>query len=370
MPKDNPKAFKFWIDRSLLLRIADSIEKVHPRFDRKGFLANARKLDALELKPRVRFIRDCLRAALPDPYPEALEILLGSLASGKLTGFDLWAYTEFVQTYGQEHLKISLAALHEFTQLFTSEFAVRPFLVNHPDETLMFLKKCARHPNAHVRRWASEGSRPLLPWGERLNAFVKDPRPTLALLEILKHDDELYVRKSVANHLNDIAKHHPEKVIAVLKKWQRAAGPGHEKKVMWITHRALRTLIKQGDPAALKLIGASAKIQVEVGPLVLARRKVRVGDRLEFSFHVSSRSKKSQKLVIDYKIGFVKANGDRSPKVFKLKTFQLGPGESLTLLKAHSLKEITTRRYYSGAHLLEVQINGRAYRSVMWMLRS
>lgn len=370
MQKENPKAFKFWIDRALLARIADSISKVHPEFDRRSFLANAKKLDALELKPRVRFIRDLLHAALPGDYPKALEILLGSLVSGKLTGFDLWAYTEFVQTYGQEHLKLSLAALHEFTQIFTSEFAVRPFLVNHPEATLHFLKKCAGHPNVHVRRWASEGSRPLLPWGERLNAFVKDPRPTLALLEILKHDDELYVRKSVANHLNDIAKHHPAKVITVLKKWQRAAGPEHEKKVMWITHRALRTLIKKGDPAALELIGASRNIKIEVGPLTLKNKTVQIGGQLTFSCQISSKVKKSQKLVVDYGIGFVKAKGGRSNKVFKLKTFQLGAGESRTLLKRHSLKEITTRRYYAGTHSLEIQINGRVYRKVEWSLKA
>jgi len=366
---DNPNAFKLWIDRALLGRMADAIHGVYPKFDRKKFIALAPELDPLELKPRVRLVRDRLQAQLPENYAEALRILMNSTAAGKLKGFDLWPYTEFVQLFGIDDPKRSLPALQVLTQLFTSEFAIRPFLIKYPRESLAFLEKCAVHSNVHVRRWASEGSRPLLPWGERLHAYVQDPRPTLALLEVLKHDPELYVRKSVANHLNDIAKHHPEKVIAVLKKWKKASRGEHEKKVEWTIRRALRTLIKNGDPGALGLVGATSKVEIVVSDLKLNRSKFRIGDRLEFAFRIRSRSKKPQTLIIDYKVHFVKANQSTSPKVFKLKTVELSPGEGLEVLKTHPLKKITTRRYHSGIHLLELQINGRAYGKLKWTLK-
>ena len=254
---ENPNAFKLWINRGVLVKIAESIRQDFPSFDSSIFVGIARELDALELKPRVHRVRDQLRAQLPEDYLKALKILLKAVKRGNLDGFDLWPFTEFVQTYGLDHPELSLEALYVLTEKFTGEFAVRPFLKKHPKLTQDFLMKCATDANVHVRRWVSEGTRPRLPWGERLNAFIEQPKTTLPLLEKLKHDSELYVRKSIANHLNDIAKDHPEVVLGVLKKWKSGAPEIHADKIEWIIHRSLRSLIKAGHPGALTLIGAS-----------------------------------------------------------------------------------------------------------------
>ena len=343
-----------------------------PNFDYKSFVALAPELEGLELKARVHFVRDELQKRLPQDFSTALNILLRSLESKTLKGFDLWPYTEFVQSYGLHEPEASLLALYKMTQLFTGEFAVRPFLRLHQKRTLTFLKTCASDTNVHVRRWVSEGSRPRLPWGERLDIFIKDPLATLPLLEKLKYDSELYVRKSVANHLNDISKDHPGLVIDLLTKWQRASDSSKTKKqnIQWITRHALRSLIKNADAGALKLMGAEPNSKITCSKFKLNKKFFKMNERIEFSFFLESRSKKSQKLIIDYIVHHVKSSGATSPKVFKLKTLTLNPGSKIIIKKNHSLKPITTRRYYAGTHSLEIQINGKIYAKTKWELRN
>jgi len=273
-----------------------------------------------------------------------------------------------VQTYGLEDLKLSLNALKELTPLFSSEFAVRPFLKRYPTETLKFLEQCAREKDVHFRRWASEGTRPRLPWGERLQEFVRDPSPTMPILELLKFDTELYVRKSVSNHLNDIAKDHPERVIQLLADWKTAAGAAHAEKIEWIIHRALRTLIKAGHPGALKLIGVSHEAKIKFLGFKINQKKFKLGERIEFQFSIRSLSAKSQKLVVDYIVHFVKSNQSTSPKVFKLKSVLLPAEGEVVFAKSHHLKKVTTRVHYSGLHQLEIQVNGKGVGRVGWEL--
>jgi 3-methyladenine DNA glycosylase AlkC len=361
-------AFKNWINKNVLMDIANHVGRVDPQFDKKKFIAAAPKLETLELKPRVRLVRDQLRFLLPQEYPKALKILLASLKAGKMSGFTLWPYTEFIQAYGLDHPEISLKALREITKLFTGEFGVRPFIKNHTDLTMKFLLECSRDKDVHVRRWSSEGSRPRLPWGERLEDFVKNPQPTLEILEQLKHDEELYVRKSVANHLNDIAKDHPQFVIETLKRWLKTAGPEHHKKIDWIVKRALRTLIKDGHPAALALIGAKTDVKVKVQKFKMAKNRIAINSALAFEFQISSLSKKPQKMVIDYILHFKKSNNSTAPKVFKLKNIELAPGETVIVKKNHAVRKITTRRYYGGEQFIEIQINGKKYLKSAWHL--
>lgn len=368
--RENPNAFKHAINKDVLIKMAAAIRKVYPPFDSKQFIAIANDLDSLELKPRVLRIRDQLKDQLPPDYAKALKILLTSLKSKNLSGFDLWPYTEYVQTYGLDQPALSLNALYELTQLFTAEFAVRPFIKKHPKITLAFLKKCSVDSNVHIRRWASEGSRSRLPWGERLETFTKDHRPTIPLLENLKFDDELYVRKSVSNHLNDMAKDHPGMVIEILKKWQAKAGIQHDAKINWIIHRSLRTLIKQGHPKALELVGAFQNLKIKMSPLKLSKKSYKMNDRIAFVFAIKSETKKSQKLVVDYVIHFMKSNGTTAPKVFKLKNFELKALESVSFKKSHHLKEITTRVYYPGIQYLQIQVNGKTYEKVKWNLEN
>jgi 3-methyladenine DNA glycosylase AlkC len=359
MAVENEKALKHLLGAAHLERLGKAIAAVHPEFSLKNFLALRPKLEPLEMKPRIQLIRDELKIRLPDSYLRALAILLKAMRSPTLQDFDYWPIAEFVQTYGLGDRDLSLAALMAITKVFTSEWAVRPFLIKHPAATLQFLLRCASDRDEKVRRWASEGSRPRLPWGERLQDFVRDPSPTFPILEKLKFDESLFVRKSVANHLNDIGKDHPTVVIQILKRWQREAGAADLKKIEWIIHRALRTLIKQGHPDALKLIGVSTQIKIRVGELKLNRKKFKMGDRLEFALEIESTAAQSQKIVVDYLIHYAKANAKTSAKIFKLKTFTLPAREKLTITKNHHLKIVTVRKHYAGKHALEIQVNGK-----------
>lgn len=372
MPKDieTSTALKDIFNIALLKRISKSISNVYPKFNSKVFLQISTTLQKLEMKPRVQLIRDQLKKTLPDDFPKALDILLSSLDKDNLSGFDVWPYTDFVETFGLNHLQLSLHALQKMTPRFTAEWAIRPFIVKYPNETMDFLLQCSISSNEHVRRWASEGTRPRLPWGFRLQEFVKNPTATYGILENLKFDDSLYVRKSVANHLNDITKDHPDQVIHILKRWKTEANVENDKKVDWIIRRSLRTLIKDGHPKALALLGVSTAVQVKIADLKIKKSKLKLGDRLEFSFLLKSTSGKSQKLVVDYVIHFMKSNGKVAPKVFKLKATDLDAKKSEVVAKSHSLKKITTREYYSGRHYLEIQVNGKILGKVPWDLKT
>lgn len=321
------------------------------------------------MKPRVQLIRETLYQILPENFLLAIEILRNSIAeSGDFKNFNLWPYSDYIQTYGHAHPQLALEQLKIMTSLFTSEFAVRPYLRLYPDLTLSYLQDCAADDNVHIRRWASEGSRPRLPWGERLQNLIQAPTLSLGILEKLKFDPELYVRKSVANHLNDIAKDHPLLVIQILRRWQKEAGEKHATNINWIIHRALRTLIKSGHDEALFLIGVGKSTKIKLSRFKINQKKFRLGDRLEFSFQISSQKKISQNLVVDYIMHFQRANGKTTPKVFKLKTLQIDGGGSIQLTKAHVLKKVSTRSYYSGRQFLEIQINGLIYHRVAWNL--
>lgn len=366
--QENPNAFKLFINEDVVNRMADALSSATKNFSQKEFKKVVKKLGPLELKARVALLSQTLHEHLPPSFPQAVEILLKSLKKKNLKGFDLWPYTHFVQTYGQGHFTESLEALRTLTQLFTSEFAVRPFLKLYTKKSLNYLMECAKDDNVHVRRWSSEGSRSRLPWGERLDVFIENPQLTLPILEALKYDDELYVRKSVANHLNDIAKDNPAVVLQTLKTWNAKCPPAHHQKIQWITRHALRTLIKNGNADALKLIGVSNKAQIKLSSLKLAKKSFKIGDSLIFEISLQSQSQKTQKIIVDYVIHHQKAGGKTSPKVFKLKTFELLPGQTLNISKKHSLKPVTTRRYYLGKHRLEIQINGKILAGEDWSL--
>lgn len=370
---ENSTALKNLYNLDYLKRIAKSIALVHPSFKSKPFVDLHNDFHKLEMKARVHLIRDHLADVLPEDFLKANKILQEATEHSQLSGFDLWPFTEFIQTYGLNHPEVSLQALKYFTRLFTSEFAVRPFIIKHPELTFAFLNKCSKDQDPHVRRWASEGTRSRLPWGQRLHSVVADPTHTRTILENLKFDEELYVRKSVANHLNDISKDHPDLAIKILGEWKKkATEKRHEKKhlekITWITHHALRTLIKKGHPGALKLIGVNGDAQVQLTELNIQKTALKLGDRLDFSFEIKSTSSKPQKLVIDYVLHFMKANNKTSPKVFKLRTLTVAGKEKISLAKSHHIKKITTRVYYPGAHALEIQVNGKILGRSKWKL--
>ena len=365
---DNPSAFKHFINKDIVKKISSSIAHVYPKFPEKKFHKISSKLAPLELKQRVLLVTSELKICLPDDYLEALAILMKAMEKGDLRGFELWPFSEYISQFGLDHFDESLRAMYQLTQRFTAEFAVRPFLLKDHKKVLKKLSSWIEDESHHVRRWISEGTRPLLPWGQKIPLFVMDPTHTLLFLDKLRHDEEIYVRKSVANHLNDISKNHPQVVIDVLRMWIKDAPAKHQEKIAWISRHALRTLIKKGHPGALKLIGVNGKAKVKISDLSLNQKKYKINDQLEFSFNLQSESQKSQKLVVDYAVDFMKSNGKLGRKIFKLKTFELAGKEKIKLSKRHSLKPITTMKFYQGIHHLTIQINGEVMGTKQFLL--
>lgn len=360
MANENPSAFKHWISPAVVQAYAQGLKKAWPDFDTESFLEVQKTLEHHELKGRVRLIAYALKKHLQPEYKKALNTLLKSIRIKKIEGFSLWPATEFIQLYGTNDFDHSFAAMRELTQKFTAEFAVRPFIIKNQTKALKELKLAAKSKNTHLRRWASEGSRPRLPWGERLHQLVKNPLPTIEILEILKFDPELYVRKSVSNHLNDIAKDHPMLVIQTLSQWKKQVPTHYEKEFRFILNRSLRTLIKAGHPRALELVGIThGHSRLNAQNFKIKNKMIKTGQKIEFSFDLINQSKQSIQYVIDYVIHHKKANGTLSPKVFKLKSGIISPKKSLKIKKNHSFKPITTRVYYSGEHKIEILVNGK-----------
>jgi 3-methyladenine DNA glycosylase AlkC len=345
-------------------RIAEMISAVFPRFDAARFLGEVRKgYGRLELVPRARQIARTLRRYLPDDYAEAAEILIASLGpkldkteNPGMAPFLYLPYGLFVAEYGLGHFELSMRAQYELTQRFTAEFSIRPFIVQYPDQTLACLARWTNDPSPHVRRLVSEGTRPRLPWAPRLRAFQVNPRPVLALLERLKDDPELYVRRSVANNLNDIGKDHPALLVETARRWMDDAT---EERRRLILH-ALRSAIKRAEPGALGLLGFGKKAKVSIRNAAITPKRPRVGGSVAIAFEVVNTSSRRQRVLVDFRIHFVKARGKVSPKVFKLKTVELAPEETLLLEKTISLTEMTTRKHYTGTHKVDVVLNGCA----------
>ena len=378
MPQKNKEekstAFKHWISPALVNRIAQHFSYHHKKFDQRTFIQISKKLKDLEMKDRVRLIAQELHRCLDLEFTEAVQVIRKVLQDPKpnldeLKGFDLWPVTEFIHTYGLDHWEESMQALYLLTQKFTSEFSVRPFIRNQPQKTLKQLQKWSKDPNVHVRRWTSEGSRPRLPWGEKLHLLIDDPSLTLPILENLKYDSELYVRKSVANHLNDITKDHPDLVIAILKKWIEQTPEKHQENISWISQQALRTLIKKGNAQALQLLGYKKTESIHIQNFSIKKNKIKMGEYLEFEFELISKSNKVEKLMVDYIIHHKKANGSMSPKVFKLKSVLLKSKQKMEIRKRHAVKPITTRVYYSGIHKIEIMVNGTKLQQAEWVLQ-
>ncbi len=367
-PASTTEPFKELFNAALVNDLARALKRAWRDFDDKSFTAAAVKdFKNLELKQRVLQIAAELGTYLPKDVPRALKLLTATLRpldkSGEpiddkshgLAGMVIWPMGEYVARYGFDHIDESLAALGALTIRSTAEFAIRPFLQKHPRKVLAYLKKWAKDSNAHVRRLASEGSRPRLPWGLRLRAFIDDPSPLLPLLESLKDDPSEYVRRSVANSLNDIAKDHPDVVAALAKRWMKNAPPER----MRLVRHACRTLIKAGHVNTLAALGFAERPQIKLAGFVLTTPKVKYGSHAAFALELRSLSSSPQNIVLDYVVHHRKKHGGTSPKVFKWKTLVLKPKDSLQLERRHAVRPITTRVYYPGRHRIEVMVNGR-----------
>lgn len=362
------RLMKDGLGESAVDRIIKALETVIPNFESKRFKQESmEKLESLELKERVLHLIDVLNIHLPKDFKESGEILLKVKENwdrgdenDPLGAFPIWPIIDYVGIHGLEEPILALKVLKELTGLFSAEFAIRPFITEYPEITWEHLIAWCEDKDPHVRRLASEGARPRLPWGKQLPQFIKDPTPVIELLELLQNDSSEYVRRSVANNLNDISKDHPEVVIKTCKNW--LSKPTDEKK--WIVRHATRTLVKAGHPDVFGLLGYTENPKVKLERLEVDQKEIKMGESVTFSATLDSTAKENQHFVVDYAVHHVKANGKTSPKVFKLKTVKLKPGETVELTKTQSFKKITTRKHYPGTHTIELLINGVSHGTV------
>lgn len=345
-------------------KIAAMIAAVTKQFDAEKFVSDALEgYEALDLKPRAQHIAQVLRQHLPQDYAQAVEILTASLGpkieqteNFGMSAFLYFPHVMFVAEYGLDHFDISMSFQYELTQRFTAEFSIRPFLEKYPEATLAQLHRWATDPSPHVRRLVSEGSRPRLPWASHLKRFQRDPRPVLALLELLKDDPELYVRRSVANNLNDIGKDHPELLFETARRWLQDASEERR----WLVRHALRSAVKRGEAGALDALGYGKAANAEISDARITPRRAQMGGAVTLAFALTNPTQQAQNILVDLRIHFIKANGKSSAKVFKLKAVTLAPRESMTMQKKISLAAMTTRKHYPGQHEVEVILNGEA----------
>ena len=326
------------------------------------------QLNDLELKERARLVADVTSRVLPTDLDErfaVIEAILHPMSDAEVTrdsdergirGWGMMPLGMIVSDCGLDDFDKSFALMKEMTRRATAEFDVRPFLDADQGRALEIMTPWVNDPSVHVRRLVSEGTRPRLPWGMQLKQLVADPTPTLPLLEALKDDPEEYVRRSVANHLNDIAKDHPDLVAEIAARWLQGA----DKNRLKLVRHACRSLIKQGHTATLKAFGLNSPEIAFDGPEILTG-SVTYGGAVDFSIDLKSTSRSAQDLVFDYVVHFKKANGKQAPKVFKWTKARLEPGQSLSLKRSHAIKPITTRVYYGGVQAISIRINGQDF---------
>ena len=354
------KPFKDWFDRAAARALANQVSAVHPSFDTKGFVRRATKdLAALEFSDRVRQFSSALAATLDLPAPKALGVLTDSLppalpdCEAVTDGWLQWPVGQFIADYGVDHFDEAMVAMEALTQRFSSEFAVRPFVERYPEQAFAHLAGLTAHDSPHVRRWCSEGIRPRLPWGRRLKNLIADPTPIWPILEALKDDPELYVRRSVANNANDIAKDHPQQVVKRCKAWLEGADAPRR----WVIKQSLRSLVKAKDPAALSVLGFGPPKGVEA-QLSVRPARATIGGAVILSLALKNSGPRARTLLIDYAVHYVRKNGSTAPKVFKWTSVELGGRAETSLEKKHSLRPTTTRTLHAGQHRIVIQING------------
>lgn len=358
--------FKTFFSPDLVRRMAMHVARHLPEVDAGALAAPIlANLDSLELKARAQLIADHLHRALP-PDPERRARVLGAVLHPDpldhanqpadeqgLCGWAILPLTMVVGQHGIGDFDRSMGLLREMTKRFSSEYGIRHFLLADQARALKIMEGWLGDPNRHVRRLISEGARPRLPWAMQLPALMRDPAPVLPFLEQLRDDPEPYVRRSVANHLNDISKDHPALAARLAGAWM--VGAGKDRRAL-LAH-ACRGLIKRGDPVALAVFGRGRPEIAEAVP-ELSVRELAMGDRLEMAVMLRSSSDAPQELTVDYVLHFRKANGKLAPKVFKGVALTLGPGEERRLRLGHVFREVTTRRHYPGEQALSLRING------------
>lgn len=363
-----PAALKDSVDATVVDELARRFSEIDDRFDAPGFTARTVPgLDGLELKARIELIARELWRALGDRDPSASLASLVEVARAEppVEGWAAWPLAAVIELFGPTRPSEALDAMEHVTKRMSCEFAVRPFLRDHFDATYARLVELTGHEDERVRRLPSEGMRPRLPWGTNVQRLLDDPLPGIAVLHRLRHDPSETVRRSVANHLNDLARTHPELVVETLAGW--VADPATDRRM--VAH-ALRTLVKRGDPSALALLGFTTEAAVAVDHFEVSPDAVEMGSHIVLRADLRSTATGPQRLVVDFVVHHVTAAGTTSPKVFKWTTVDLAPGERRALVKRRLIQQASTRTYRSGTHRVELQVAGRVLAEAAFDVRA
>jgi 3-methyladenine DNA glycosylase AlkC len=342
-------------------KFSDRLGEVIPNFDKQKFIFEifTDNWDSKELKQRMKHTSFVLHQFLPEDYTKTTKIIEKIIEIIKLKPFtqsslEFMFFLDYIENYGINDFETSAKTIEFVTQFTSCEFAVRPFIIKYGERMLQQMYEWSLHENHHVRRLASEGSRPRLPWAMALPELKRNPKPILSLLENLKNDPSEYVRRSVANNLNDIAKDNPDFVIQIAKQWK-----GISKETESILKHGCRTLLKQGNSEVLKFFGLIDNPKVELINFKIKTKEIRRGDNLEFSFSIQNNDTKTQFIRLEYAIYYLRKNGQLSKKVFKISERHLNPSDIIVIHRKQSFKIITTRQFYSGQQKLSIIVNGQ-----------
>jgi 3-methyladenine DNA glycosylase AlkC len=343
-----------FFQRPFFEQLADAVAAKYKAFDRARFFSVLYDAtwDGLELKGRLRHASEALGQVLPADYLKALKILLQ--IEKDFSGFDHLLFADFVERFGVDHFEPSMAALEVFTRT-SAEFAVRPFIRRYPEQAFVRVLAWTASDQESLRRLASEGCRPRLPWGTALAELKKDPAPILPVLERLKDDPSEYVRRSVANNLGDIAKDHPDLAIDVAERWLRESPD----RAPLVKH-ALRDLLKKGNARALHLFGVGHGPKVRVVRIAVSPRRVPLGGTATLHVELVSTASKAQALRLDYLMTYARPGGRTGKKVFKLAEIRVPRGGTFSCERKLNFVDRTIRTHHAGPHAVTIVANGES----------
>ncbi|QSW89531.1 DNA alkylation repair protein [Flavobacterium endoglycinae] len=340
-------------------KFGQAVAEVHPSFNKQKFIEAIYEGDFVqkEWKERMKHTTVVLHQFMPQNFAEAASLLdkiIENLKRNSFTDGNLAFifFADYIEMYGIDDFETSVKAFVSITQFISCEFAVRPFILKYKERMINEMIKWSLHENHHVRRLASEGSRPRLPWAMAIPFLKKDPASILPILENLKNDPSEYVRRSVANNLNDIAKDNPQIVLEIASRWK-----GHSKETDGIIKHGCRTLLKQGHPEILGHYGLEST-NIELSSFEIKTPKVKIGDYLQFHFHLNNKNKDPKTVRLEYAVHYKKAKGHLAKKVFKISEKIYHPNQLTKIERNQSFKLITTRVFHTGIHQLSIIING------------
>ena len=345
--------------------LGQALAQIIPTFDQQKFIQYIfdEQWENKELKQRMKHTASVLSYFLPEDFKKAASVIkeiIFTLRENNVReqSLEYMFFPDYIETYGINDFDVSVDLMELATQFTSCEFAVRPFIIKYENKMINKMLEWSTHESHHVRRLASEGSRPRLPWAIAIPALKKDPTPILPVIENLKNDPSEYVRRSVANNLNDIAKDHPALVISIAKKWK-----GVSRETDAIIKHGCRTLLKKGDPEVYKFYNLDRGGTVKLSNLNILTPVIKIGDQLTFSFDLQNKGISLTVVRIEYAIHYPMSNGKHSKKVFKISERSLAPKSRLSISRKHSFKKITTRKFYAGRHKVSVIVNGKEQKS-------